>query len=50
MKGEFEFGNGGDEATRLCAGGGLDILAKGLVDCRVEGEDETADVPVGIVD
>lgn len=53
VKGEFEFANGGDEDANICVGGGLEILANGLVDCRVEGEDEMAelvDVPVGIVD
>ena len=50
------FADGGDEeGVKFCVGGGgLEILANGLVDWRVEGDDdkmaELVDMLVGIVD
>ncbi len=43
----------GDEDGKFSVACGLRLLAKGLVDCRIEGEDETGELvagPVGIMD
>lgn len=56
VNGEFELAKSGDEEDdwKSCVdGGGLEVLANGLVDCRFDAGDEMAEVdemPVGIVD
>lgn len=53
MKGESELVKGRDAEAKLDVGCGLSFFANGLVDWRVDGEDEMAelvDAPVGIMD